>query len=201
MKLETVKVKDLVTPSYNTRIHPDKQVDELCKSYELAGQLRPFVIDENNNVLAGNGLLAALRKMGVEEASAYRLTGLTESQKKKIMLADNKTFALGFDNLSMIDDVMKTLDDFEIPGYDSDTLAQLYADEELTGSYGVLEEDKTEAYVEAQRKEEQKTAEAVHVEAKEAPPAEMPVEEYERPAKQEVRKFVLCPKCGEKIWL
>lgn len=207
MKEEIVKVADLVTPESNTRIHPEKQIDELCKSYKMFGQFRPLIVDENNMVWAGNGLLQALKKMGVETATAYRVTGMTETQKKKLMLADNKTFSLGFDNLSNIDEVMKSLDDFEIPGYDADTLSKLYSDiDEVMGdieNYGTMQQDDAKAIMQEEAKEQERVQSAVAVPAQPEPsPAQIATAvEAEPLPKQEVRKFVICPKCGEKVWL
>ena len=50
----------------NTRLHSERQIREYVRSIEMFGQLRPMVIDENNIVLAGNGLLEAMRRMGKE---------------------------------------------------------------------------------------------------------------------------------------
>lgn len=207
MREEIVKVAELVTPSSNTRIHPDKQIEEICKSYRMFGQFRPLVVDESNQVWAGNGLLEALRRMGVETAKAYRVVGLSETQKKKLMLADNKTFSLGFDNLVNIDEVMKSLDDFDIPGYDEDTLSKLYSDiDEVLGditSYGKMETVDAQAIIAEEQKERERVQAAVPVESKPAPePAQVvSAVEHEPMPKQEIRKYVICPKCGEKVWL
>ena len=202
---EIVKIADLKTPEINTRNHPEKQIDELCKSYQQFGQIRPFVIDEDNNVWAGNGLLAALRRLGVETGKAYRVTGLSETQKRKLMLADNKTFSLGFDNLIAIDDVMKSLDDFEIPGYDPDTLERLYAEiDEVTegaAAFDGIDEEEVKAIKEKENEEREKVQAAVPVTPQPAPAKHEPAVEHEPLPKSEVRKFVICPKCGEKIWL
>ena len=63
MKLEVVKLSDLKPLEKNVRKHNDKQIDELVKSVEQFGQTRAMVIDEDNNILIGNGLYFALVKM------------------------------------------------------------------------------------------------------------------------------------------
>ena len=62
MKLEVVKLSDLKPLENNVRKHNDKQIDELVKSVEQFGQTRAMVIDEDNNILIGNGLYFALVK-------------------------------------------------------------------------------------------------------------------------------------------
>ena len=56
MKLEVVKINDLKPLEKNVRKHNEKQIDELIKSVEQFGQTRAMVIDEDNNILIGNGL-------------------------------------------------------------------------------------------------------------------------------------------------
>lgn len=208
MNIEIVKVADLITPEENIRKHPEKQLEELARSYKMFGQFRPVVIDENNYIWAGNGLVEALRRIGEEHVNAYRYTGLTDAQKKKLMLADNKTFALGFDNLQAIDNVMKSLDDFDIPGYDEGILEQLYTEEdkqleEIAGMGKALDES-IESIQKTVEKREAEVAPAQVIPSR--PPEvksgeEVKAEEHEPDEKAKVRKYVLCPKCGEKIWL
>lgn len=207
MRIEEVRVADLITPEINVRKHPDKQIEEITRSYKMFGQIRPVVIDESNNIWAGNGFVEAMRRAGTETVSAYRVVGLTDDQKKKLMLADNKTFELGASNMAVLDEVMKSLSDFDIPGYDSDVLTELYSvdvDEiegvttEETFSYGVV------APAVAQQinryAEERPNREVAAVAPAPAPETHEPVQEYE-PEKTSVRQYVICPKCGEKIWL
>ena len=97
MKVEKIAIYKLKHPEVNTRKHPEAKIKEMVKSVEMFGQTRPLVIDENNVVLAGNGLLIALRRLGTEKAEVFKKTGLSDAQKKKLMLADNKIYSLGID--------------------------------------------------------------------------------------------------------
>lgn len=102
MKLEVVKINDLKPLEKNVRKHNDKQIDELIKSVEQFGQTRAMVIDEDNNILIGNGLYFALVKMNKADVQCYRKTGLSEVEKKKLILSDNKIYSLGADNYDEI---------------------------------------------------------------------------------------------------
>ena len=119
MKLEVVKLSDLKPLENNVRKHSDKQIDELIKSVEQFGQTRAMVIDEDNNILIGNGLYFALLKMNKPDAQCYRKTGLTEVQKKKLILSDNKIYGLGSDDYEQINNYIQEITkigDFEIAG-------------------------------------------------------------------------------------
>ncbi|MCB5472942.1 hypothetical protein LIP76_18530, partial [Erysipelatoclostridium ramosum] len=92
------------------------------------GQIRPIVIDENNTILAGNGLYETLLRMNREEALVYKYEDLTEAQKKKLMIADNKIFSLGIENLDTLNEFLEELSgDLDIPGFDEEILKQMVA--------------------------------------------------------------------------
>ena len=128
MKITIKKVSDLKRPDRNVRLHGDKQIKEYVRSIKMFGQVRPLVIDENNVVLCGNGLLQALQAMEVETADCYIVKNLSENDKKKLMLADNKIFELGVNATDTFDAFIRELDgDIDIPGYDEEMLKILTA--------------------------------------------------------------------------
>jgi len=95
MNVRKMPLASLQRPERNVRMHTEKQLREFERSVSMFGQLRPIVVDENRVILAGNGLYETLLRMGWEEADILQMEGLTENQKKKLMLADNKIFGLG----------------------------------------------------------------------------------------------------------
>lgn len=126
MKVITKAISDLKFADRNVRIHGDRQIKEYIRSIEMFGQVRPLVIDEDNVVICGNGLLQAFQKMGKETAECYVITGLSKNKKKKLMLADNKIYELGINNQAEFDNMLKDLaGDIDIPGYDEELLKAL----------------------------------------------------------------------------
>lgn len=124
MEIITMKLVDLVKPEKNVRIHTEQQLREFQRSVKMFGQIRPIVVDENNVILAGNGLYDTLIAMGKETADVYKYDNLTENQKKKLMIADNKIFSLGIENLDTLNSFLEDLQgDLDIPGFDEDILA------------------------------------------------------------------------------
>ena len=211
MKQLTMKLKDLVRPERNIRIHTEKQLEEFERSVRMFGQIRPIVVDENNVILAGNGLYETLLRMNREDALVYKYEDLTEAQKKKLMIADNKIFSLGIENLDTLNEFLEELEgDLDIPGFDEDILRQMVADaDEITekiSEYGTLDEEEVRKIKEANEKREQ--AEATDNGADQE--TDLPLQAPERQSGSdagvgqepaETGRFVICPKCGERIWL
>lgn len=145
MKYEQVALDTLKPLERNPRRHPEKQLVELEKSLAQFGQYRPLVVDEEGTVLAGNGLHQALVRTGQTTATVIRLAGLTDQQRTKLILADNRTADLGNDNPDIIEELLRELDDYDVPGYDAAVLKELLAtaDEivERAETFGVIPDE------------------------------------------------------------
>lgn len=208
MKVINIPISSLISPEKNVRIHSDKQINEFVRSIKKFGQIRPVVIDENNTVLAGNGLVEALKKAGKETAFVYKMDNLSENDKKKLMIADNKIFSLGIDNLDTLNSFLEDLrDDLDIPGFDEDILdSMVESSAEVTeriSNYGILGEEEINTIRENSDKKNT-TIEAPKPITK--PITNIPQEKgcpsETVPTEAESEDdFVVCPKCGEKIWL
>ena len=209
MEIITMKLVDRVKPEKNVRIHTEQQLKEFQRSVKMFGQIRPIVVDENNVILAGNGLYETLIAMGKETADVYKYDNLTENQKKKLMIADNKIFSLGIENLDTLNSFLEDLQgDLDIPGFDEDILKQMVSEaEDVTeklSEYGTLDDEEIQSIKESGERKEQQIQKA---EAEQATPAPQPIAQPQQEMPEdsedttEVKKFVICPKCGEKIWL
>lgn len=218
MKITTAKIADLKHPEKNVRIHSEQQIRELKRSLEKFGQTRALVVDENNTILIGNGLYEAMKVLGYDKVSVYVKIGLSDNDKKKLMIADNKTYALGIDNLDTLNEFLEELQgDLDIPGYDEEILKQMVADaDEITekiSEYGTLDNEEIQKIKESNERREQREAQEAERESmtfvNEQPvintePALTAVGQYATETnmeKTETQRFVICPKCGEKIWL
>lgn len=211
MEIKRMKLKDLVIPEKNIRIHTEQQLNEFERSVRMFGQIRPIVVDENRVILAGNGLYSTLLRMGETEADVYQYSELTENQKKKLMIADNKIFSLGIENLNTLNDFLEELhDDLDIPGYDSEILKQMVSEaEDITdkiAEYGALDENEIREIKERNERQatEQPKPVALSDNTKPAPQAGTAselIQEEQDEETADIRRFVICPKCGEKIWL
>ena len=202
MKTIKLPLSKITKPERNVRIHTEKQIQEFARSVKMFGQIRPIVIDENNVIMAGVGLYETLIHLEKKEGDFYKVEGLTENQKKKLMIADNKIFGLGIDNLDTFNQFLDELKhDFDIPGFDEGILRSMVAtaDEvsQRISEYGTIGANDI-ADMEVAREKKQAiitTVENSNGGADESS-AEPPAEET-----TDVKRYVTCPKCGETIWL
>jgi DNA modification methylase len=91
-KLEVVnrRVEDLIPYARNARTHTDAQVAQIAASIVEFGWTNPVLTDGQNGIIAGHGRVLAARKLGLAEVPTLSLEGLTKSQVRAYVLADNK---------------------------------------------------------------------------------------------------------------
>lgn len=109
MKLQTLKIKDIHPYERNARKN-DQAVDAVAKSIEQCSYVAPIVVDENHVILAGHTRWKALKKLGRTECECIVKDGLTEEQKKKYRLLDNKTNELADWDFGLLADELDGLD-------------------------------------------------------------------------------------------
>ena len=210
MKTQIMNISELQHPEKNVRKHPEKQLKELQRSIKMFGQIRPVIVDENNIILAGNGLTQALREMGETQVKVLKMSNLSEKDKIKLMLADNRTYSLGFDDHDNIFELLSQLDgDFDVPGYDEELLEELLAEdeevEENLQNYGVLNKEEIQQF-EGKTEEIQKKAETEPFVDKEEYEEELQKAEegtLKEPEghSNEYLERKPCPRCGGTGWL
>jgi len=99
-EIERVSTSDLRPHPKNYRIHPDDQVAHIIQSIKENGLYRNVVVARDNTILAGHGVVKALKTMGVKEIPVYRADADPDSPRAlKILAGDNE-----IENLAMVDD-------------------------------------------------------------------------------------------------
>lgn len=90
LRLEYWPIGKLVPSPRNARTHSDAQVAEIAGCIRTFGFTNPILVGEEGDVVAGHGRLAAARLLALEEVPVIQLAGLTEFQRRQLMLADNR---------------------------------------------------------------------------------------------------------------
>lgn len=94
----------LVLDPANRRTHPERNVAMITQSLREVGPGRSIVIDENNEVLAGNGVVQSAPGAGIskvriidaqrDELIAVRRSDLQPDEKRSLAIFDNRSAEL-----------------------------------------------------------------------------------------------------------
>lgn len=120
---QVLKLSEIVPYENNARKN-DKAVKDVAESIKQCGYIAPIIVDENNVILAGHTRYKALKKLGYKEITVRKISGLTEEQKRKYRLLDNKTNELADWDFEKLKDEINGLDfsEFDIDwGIEEDT--------------------------------------------------------------------------------
>lgn len=107
-------LEDIIPYEKNARKNDDA-VPVVMESMRQCEYIAPIIIDEDNIILAGHTRWKALKKL-VNENKKYlqidviKVTGLTEEQKKKYRLLDNKTSEIAQWDFELLPDELEGLD-------------------------------------------------------------------------------------------
>lgn len=74
----------------NARTHSTAQVEQLCRAIKEYGFTSPLLIDDQSRIIAGHGRLQAALALRMTEVPCVTLTGLSDAQRRALILADNK---------------------------------------------------------------------------------------------------------------
>jgi DNA modification methylase len=131
----------LVPSPRNARTHSDAQVAEIAGSIRAFGFTNPILVGDEGDVIAGHGRLAAARMLGLSEVPVIALQGLSETERRQLVLADNRiALNAGWDP----DMLQLELRDLSALGADLSVLG--FTEQELTkmlqpGSPGLTDEN------------------------------------------------------------
>lgn len=109
MDIIKLKITEIKPYDKNPRKN-DGAVDAVAESIKQCGYCAPIVIDEDNVILAGHTRLKALKKLKYKECECVRKVGMTEEQKRKYRLLDNKTNEFADWDIDLLNGELEGLD-------------------------------------------------------------------------------------------
>lgn len=130
MKLENVKIKDLVFPDYNPRkkLKPeDSEYKKIKNSIINFGYVDPIIINSDNTVVGGNQRATILNDLGRKEIECIRIN-IDKNKEKALNIALNKLSGdWDFEKLTKLLEDVKALNekDFDLTGFDINELDKL----------------------------------------------------------------------------
>ena len=127
--VETVEhwsLQRLIPYAKNARTHDDTQVSQIAGSIAEFGFVNPILVGDDNVIIAGHGRLMAAQQLGLDSVPVIVLHHLTESQRRALVIADNKIA----ENAGWNDELLKLeLEELGDLGFDLDVIG--FSGEEL----------------------------------------------------------------------
>lgn len=125
--LEFWKLDRLIPSPRNARTHSDAQIAEIAGSIRAFGFTNPILVGADGDVIAGHGRLAAARVLGLADVPVIPLSGLSEAQRRQLILADNRIALNAGWDVEMLNLELKDLSDLgadlEMLGFTAQELA------------------------------------------------------------------------------
>ncbi len=126
----------LVPYARNARTHSEEQVAQIAASIVEFGFTNPILAGSDGVIVAGHGRLAAAQKLGLETVPVVVLDHLTPTQRRALIIADNRIAEnAGWDD-AMLRIELQSLQEggfnLDITGFDADAVAEIMAGEETT---------------------------------------------------------------------
>ncbi len=133
-KIEQWQTAKLLPYARNARTHSEEQVAQIAASIAEFGFTNPILAGSDGIIVAGHGQLAAAQKLGLEIVPVVVLDHLTPTQRRALVIADNRIAEnAGWDD-AMLRIELEALQlegfDLDITGFDADALAELIAGDE-----------------------------------------------------------------------
>ena len=154
-----INIDEIKPYERNARIHSSKQIKQIMEAIKAFGFTNPLLIDDENNLIAGHGRLEAVKQLNIidfkdkpiKELPAIIITGLSEADKKALIIADNKIA----ENASWDYELLQAeFHELEAINYDLDLMGFDNLDEILGADIDVEQETKEIKEVEINQKYE-----------------------------------------------
>ena len=95
MKIENLRITELIPDPQNARQHDEKNLKAIMGSLKEFGQRKPIVITEAGVIVAGNGTVEAAKRLGWADIEAVKVPNDWSKEKvQAFALADNRTAEL-----------------------------------------------------------------------------------------------------------
>src|SRR6202035_810025 len=141
-RLERWPIERLIPYANNARLHSEADLDKLAAAIRKWGWTTPVLVDEEGNLLAGHGRIAAAPRAGVRSIPVMVARGWSEGEKRAYRLADNQLAARASWDFEQLRNEVQELGfadfDVNLVGFEPDQLETILAS---LGSSGLTDPD------------------------------------------------------------
>ena len=129
--VEKMSVGQIFDHPDNYREHPEDQLDHIINSIKQNGLYKNIIVAEDGTILAGHGVMRAVRRMGLKEVPVIKLQIDKHSpQALKILTGDNEISRLAEIDDRNLSNILKSINELDSSGllgtgYDEMMLANL----------------------------------------------------------------------------
>jgi len=131
LAIHTIATERLIPYARNARTHSEEQIAQIMASIAEFGFVNPILIDQHQGIIAGHGRLLAAQRIGMKEVPAIILAHLSETQKRALIIADNRiAMNAGWDEEMLrleLTDLQAEDYNLDIMGFSEDELDKLLA--------------------------------------------------------------------------
>ena len=126
LAIEYLPLEALRPYERNARTHSAAQIGQIAASMKAFGWTNPILVDEADGIIAGHGRLLAAREIGEAQAPVIRIAGLSDEQRRALVIADNKlALNAGWDE-TLLAAELQTLGDLQhLVGFSDEELLRL----------------------------------------------------------------------------
>ena len=137
-------IEKLIPFARNPRTHSEEQISQIAASIQAFGWTNPILVDPDSVIIAGHARVLSARKLRMAEVPVIVLSGLSEAQRRALVIADNQlALNAGWDEEMLhleLAELQASDFDLELLGFSDEELEKFLADpDELVE--GLTDED------------------------------------------------------------
>lgn len=115
---------DQIHPYENNPRINDQAVDAVAKSIKDFGFKVPIVVDKNNVIVTGHTRYKASLKLGLKKVPCIKADDLDDKKIRAFRLVDNKVSELAEWDMTLLNEELSLLDDFDMGSFGFDVIEQ-----------------------------------------------------------------------------
>ena len=132
-KIELWPIENLKPYDKNPKLHPQEQIDKICKSIRTFGFINPLLVHSDLGIVGGHGRLQAALKLKLSHLPVIMVDHLSIEDATAYLLADNKLGeGYGYDD-KLLAEIMTDLDstayDLSLTGYSEKEISSIMDDD------------------------------------------------------------------------